>query len=505
LSLLYDLIGYGSYTSGGAKYLCRIKHLNGAKLTSLLRGVWDEMNAKLRPIDVPEILGAVRERVPELEISEPLIESVLHAVPDYELVDVEGEARYQIRFESLKSFPLRAAVVLREKGKPLHYRELVRQVNRRLAEQDSSEHYAQDNGSALLHSNDVLVPLARTGKWALAEWGIQHPTAFELVKRVLSESGKPLSLDALITRILNLQPDVTVTTIRAAIARWRSEVILLADNTYALTNWMVTTPEARPRTTQSRQKEDAGIMRAIVDVYREHGVSVLKRSTLLEGVRQRGFDVPLSVMTIRMRSYSVIRRVPDVQGMYELVADADSLIPQHDDRSVQDPVAEVVSEADSQIPRADTGAVEAHVVDLVSEFDSQIPCPDIGFDEAHVDDLVPESDSLLPHAETQPIQEHVDEVGPTTDSCIPQAETGSIQNRVDAVVLEFIDSNSTTVPIISAVQHVRQALGLSLPQIYLRIRQSHALRRFKDGGVVYVARNGTVSSEAPMQSEPVGL
>lgn len=314
LLLLYSVLGYSPYNYRNTHFLSRIKGFNNAKLASLLRAVYDEMYAVVRPMEAAELTEKVRHRISEVELTSKLIACVLEADPRYESVSTKGGVQYQISFLSLRSFASKAVVVLREIGEPLHFSTIMRHVNDRLRKLGASEQYDSEQASSLLLTSDLLVPLGKTGHWALAEWGMQYQTAFELIERVLTESGTPLSRQALIERIHALQPETKEDTIRSAASRWRTEIVVLGDGSYALSRWY--------EVEEKRAYDAESFRQAVVELFREQNVNVLKLETILEGVRQRGFDAREAAMAMRIRALPQVQRVKGEKGMYELISDS---------------------------------------------------------------------------------------------------------------------------------------------------------------------------------------
>jgi DNA-directed RNA polymerase delta subunit len=122
----------------------------------------------------------------KIEVNTLFIEACLQADPQFEISD-DGWcmlAKWQ------KSYIDEMVEVLRENGKPLHFREIASGVEALVkGNQEVSEH----NIHAVLQRRQDLFVRVGQGTYGLVEWGIQRPTYFmEIISDILEAEGKPL-------------------------------------------------------------------------------------------------------------------------------------------------------------------------------------------------------------------------------------------------------------------------------------------------------------------------
>jgi hypothetical protein len=118
--------------------------------------------------------------------------------------EIVGADTYRLRFQALKGRPEQVVRVLSEHGKPLHHNDLIREINRRLP----AAKRVGSKGTFVGHiSRDPrLQPIGRTGRWALAEWGVETRSLVDVIEDVLTTAGEALHQDELITKVLHVRP-----------------------------------------------------------------------------------------------------------------------------------------------------------------------------------------------------------------------------------------------------------------------------------------------------------
>jgi RNA polymerase sigma factor (sigma-70 family) len=168
----------------------------------------------LAPLPVSDVLARFADdrkgkRLVE-HIEQAYLIACLRAHPDI-LIDEQDSC-------SLKQWEHRRLddmiIVLREHGKPLHYREIANRVNQRLPEdQQTTAHNIHAHIGRL---PDIFVRVGH-GVFGLAEWGLaRDDNLADAAHRVLTEVGHALSIEELIDRVLETWR-VKRTSVRAAI------------------------------------------------------------------------------------------------------------------------------------------------------------------------------------------------------------------------------------------------------------------------------------------------
>jgi DNA-directed RNA polymerase delta subunit len=134
------------------------------------------------------------------EVDTLFIEACLQADPQFEISD-DG---WCILAKWQRSYIDEMVEVLRDKGKPLHFREIASGVEALLnGNQKVSEH----NIHAVLQRRQDLFVWVGQGTYGLVEWGIQRPTYYmEIISDILEAEGEPLPAEEIIRRVEELRP-----------------------------------------------------------------------------------------------------------------------------------------------------------------------------------------------------------------------------------------------------------------------------------------------------------
>ena len=128
---------------------------------------------------------------------------ILEQVSDVEVDRKSG--RYQIAFEHLKKIADQCERILRESGSPMHYGELTAEIDRLLPE--GAERPLERTVANHLAESKRFVAVARSGRWALPEWGrVETRSVAAIAADLLRESKLPLTEGELFDSIAARRP-----------------------------------------------------------------------------------------------------------------------------------------------------------------------------------------------------------------------------------------------------------------------------------------------------------
>lgn len=135
----------------------------------------------------------------------------------------------------------KACVVLREEGKPLHFRAVAEAINRVAFDEKRALPETVHND---LIRDDRFVLVGR-GLYALKEWGYQPGRVADVIERVLRSAGHPLSKGEIIASVLK-ERLVKRNTILLSLGN-HDRLRVLPDGTYALKEKSVESTFAEPK------------------------------------------------------------------------------------------------------------------------------------------------------------------------------------------------------------------------------------------------------------------
>lgn len=122
-----------------------------------------------------------------------------------------------------------AYLALREKGKPLHFTDIVSQMNR-MREPDMPQAHVQTVHNELIR-DDRFVLVGR-GLYALREWGYEPGTVREVLERILRDARQPMTRDEVLKKVSgvrSVKPNTVILNLQNRVAFSRT-----ADGKYAL-------------------------------------------------------------------------------------------------------------------------------------------------------------------------------------------------------------------------------------------------------------------------------
>ncbi len=128
------------------------------------------------------------------------IEACLQAAPQFEISD-DG---WCILPEWQMSYVDEMVEALRDKGTPLHFREIAPVVKALL---NGNQEVSERNINAALQRRQDLFVRVGQGTYGLVEWGIQRPTYYvDIISDILEDEGQPLPDDEIIRRVEEVRP-----------------------------------------------------------------------------------------------------------------------------------------------------------------------------------------------------------------------------------------------------------------------------------------------------------
>ena len=102
----------------------------------------------------------------------------------------------------------KAYLILKEAGKPLHFRDIAKGIDKYKLTKKKA-HPQTVHNELIKDSKFILVG---RGIYALADWGYRRGTVKDVIKRILQEKGQPMTRDAILNEVLKVR-QVKKTTI----------------------------------------------------------------------------------------------------------------------------------------------------------------------------------------------------------------------------------------------------------------------------------------------------
>jgi hypothetical protein len=160
-----------------------------------------------------ELLNALADKFGPFAPSLTEIPALVRSMAAVE--EVRPDGRYRARGWSLKNPANQYERLLREAGKPLHFKEITHQARRATC----SGLIQSSAVTKILTEDSRFVAVAQSGLWALTEWGdIETRTITNIAADLIEKAGGPIDQDRLYTLIKARRP-VARDSIRALLDR----------------------------------------------------------------------------------------------------------------------------------------------------------------------------------------------------------------------------------------------------------------------------------------------
>lgn len=210
----------------------RRSRLDAAAIRTTVDAIHDAVTESDARHDSVDLLRSVKKRFPKGQ--GPTLQHIPQLASLCSTVEAVGDAHYQSKFVALRRREDQVVRILEERGTPMDLRDIVREINKRVV---TSRGRALQSRSLVgrLSDDERIVPIGKTGNWALACWGNETRTIADLVEACLHQTGEALNEDAIWERIGTLRPMArnSVPLILRSAGRFRR----LGPRSWALKQW----------------------------------------------------------------------------------------------------------------------------------------------------------------------------------------------------------------------------------------------------------------------------
>lgn len=149
-----------------------------------------------------------------------------------------GSDIYRLKFKFLRNREDQALRVLAEHGSPLHYTDLLREINRRSPKQLESKESLVNQ----ICGSERIKPIGKSGQWALAEWGLESRSLIDVMEDVLKEADEAMPKDLIAAKVLEKRPG-SILSVAMLLDQYPERFRKVGPQLYALTAWGVSSDE----------------------------------------------------------------------------------------------------------------------------------------------------------------------------------------------------------------------------------------------------------------------
>jgi len=161
-----------------------------------------------------------------------------HALKICNEIEYSSTNHYTIKFEYLPTIVDKAYRVLNDVGKPMHYRDILREINYRLVNAGLKGNVTQQSLRGELGNDDRCLPIGKSGKWFIKEWDhIDNITIGESIEEYFHMTGKMATVDEIYTHVKIKRPDVPKSSVLTILQIMKDKFIRVSKTEYELKVW----------------------------------------------------------------------------------------------------------------------------------------------------------------------------------------------------------------------------------------------------------------------------
>lgn len=224
------------------------KKIKLGEIWPALKAVYRTLQIAVLPISLFEIKIRVN-RKRKKKIDGDYIVYAITICPDIESLSND---LYQISFDKLTSVANQAYRVLHVEQEPMHFRDILREINHQLAITGSENTENQRNLTNQLGDDNRFSPIGKSGRWTLSEWDhVATQTTIELMEEFFHRHKSRASIEEIHEYVITKRPRVPKNSIIAYLYE-KDQFIRVSHTEYELAAW-----GAKPYRSNRKRKNNA--------------------------------------------------------------------------------------------------------------------------------------------------------------------------------------------------------------------------------------------------------
>ena len=195
-----------------------------------------------------------------------------------------NDEAYQIRFDALSSISDKAYRILFETNKPMHIREILREINYRQIKAGAPANVPLRSLQQRLVSNNRFTPIGRSGEWILSNWKtVSKDTILELMQEFFHLKQKSAAGREIYEYVQSKRESVSLKSVYTYLGDQKSLFTKVDKGMYALAAWGM--QEYRPL--RKGQQNSVQIDKIVQAIFNEKQVDTLPLWQTIEEIKAR--------------------------------------------------------------------------------------------------------------------------------------------------------------------------------------------------------------------------
>ena len=227
IDLLMEILGYAIATYREYEFYYCTERFNRQTLRAAITEILRALQDRIHPVRASDVTKQITVAGKDRALPVGVVQSILEELPECEYVTADGRSGFQLRFDRLSNSGTMAMRILRDAGTPMHFREIVRDINQRLFRFGGERIVLFSSVIAQLVKSDHASAVSKTGYWTLTEWRRNTGTILELMVSVLRARGAPMTVEELYEQVTHIRPEAKKKTLAKMLADHKEAFVRL--------------------------------------------------------------------------------------------------------------------------------------------------------------------------------------------------------------------------------------------------------------------------------------
>lgn len=278
------------------------KDIKPGKIWPTLKAVYHTLQVSVLPMSLFEIKIRVN-RKRNKKIDGDYIAYSIEICPDIENLN---NNLFQISFNKLTSVANQAYRVLYTAQEPMHFRDILKEINHQLAISvngiSDNQRVPQRTLIAQLVDDNRFSPIGKSGRWTLSEWDhVVTQTTVELMEEFFHKHKSSATVEEIHEYVVSKRPGIPKTSIIAYLYD-KDDFIRVGDGHYELTVWGNKAYKSKSR----RDNAQNELINATRKLFSSQIEQKMLQSDLLKALHMQT-EIPISTITAWLYRTPIIR------------------------------------------------------------------------------------------------------------------------------------------------------------------------------------------------------
>jgi len=313
-------------------------------LENLFSKIISVLKEAVTPISEFELIVNIKKLVKSKKLQNDIVLYAAKSMHDINIVEKEGTNFYSLKFHKFTSSRDQAYLVLYDINKPIHYREIAREINQRLFRNNSTKRVATISLAGMLASDSRFSAVGKSGKWALSNWQNNTSTIYDLIVESLRSFNRPTEVSELFALMRTQRPDIRKGSVYTIINMNDKTIIRTTDNKYILKDWETAYKDIIDKDSLNHKHfRITNFSDKLVSFFNSDTSKVLSIQDILNIFLKDGDKIARSTLHVRLNNVEYLNKtIKGKKAYYNLKDDFKNILEQEKGKT-QNPTSDLIN------------------------------------------------------------------------------------------------------------------------------------------------------------------